>query len=121
MNAAQEVRKQRGVEMAQRYRIVQKGEAWTVPSSTGTGKYTVRLTEDFESCSCPDFELTGHRCKHLFAVETVIQRTLEFGDDGSVTETETVQVTKTRKTYPQNWPAYNAAQTSEQDKSLALG
>jgi transposase len=36
-----------------------------------------------------------------------------------VTVTETIAVTE-RKTYSQNWPAYNAAQTSEQDKFQEL-
>src|SRR5205807_5108319 len=41
--------------------------------------------------------------------------------DGSTTVTETVTVTATkRKTYPQNWKAYNAAQTQEGDKFQAL-
>jgi transposase len=39
--------------------------------------------------------------------------------DGSVTVTQTVTVAE-RKTYPQNWPAYNAAQTNEQDKFQQL-
>lgn len=114
---AVEVRKQRGLEMADRFRIVKNGDGWVVPSSTGKGRYKVRLTAEYESCDCPDFELTGHRCKHLHAVDYVIQRTLEFDGNGNVTETETVQITQTvRKTYPQNWKAYNAAQTGEQDK-----
>jgi len=38
----------------------------------------------------------------------------EKNADGSETVTETIQVTETvKRTYPQNWPAYNAAQTSE--------
>jgi transposase len=115
-----EARKQRGAEMAKQFKIAQNGDSWVVPSSTGKGKYTVRMTAEFESCSCKDFDLTGHRCKHLHAVEYVIQRTLEFGGDGSVTETETVSVTQTRKTYPQQWRAYNNAQTSEQDKFQEL-
>jgi transposase len=39
--------------------------------------------------------------------------------DGSTTVTETLTVTK-RKTYPQNWTAYNKAQTSEQDRFQEL-
>ena len=42
----------------------------------------------------------------------MIQR--ELFDDGTEAVTETVTVTESvRKTYPQNWPAYNAAQTTE--------
>ena len=39
----------------------------------------------------------------------------ETAQDGTVTET--VKVTKvTRKTYPQNWTAYNAAQSEEKTR-----
>src|SRR5205807_8964547 len=59
----------------------------------------------------------GKPCKHVFAVAyTVVQQT---NSDGSTTVTETVTVSK-RKTYPQNWQAYNAAQTQEQDKFQVL-
>lgn len=41
--------------------------------------------------------------------------------DGSTTVTETVTVTaRKRKTYPQNWKAYNLAQTEEQDRFHVL-
>ena len=42
----------------------------------------------------------------------------EFNFDGSETVTESVTLTKvtTRKTYPQQWKAYNAAQTHEKDQ-----
>ena len=50
----------------------------------------------------------GCKCKHIYAVEYAIRR--EQNPDGSSTVTESVTVTKTRKTYPQNWPAYNEAQ-----------
>lgn len=64
-------------------------------------------------CSCPDYESRGSKCKHIFAVEYVLER--EQHEDGSETITETLTVTETvqRKTYPQNWAAYNTAQTTE--------
>ena len=46
------------------------------------------------------------------AVKLTIQRELNF--DGSVTVTQTVEVTK-KTTYAQDWPAYNAAQTHEKE------
>ena len=49
----------------------------------------------------------GHKCKHIFAVEFVMRR--EENADGSTTMTQAVVITETkRKTYRQNWPAYNA-------------
>jgi transposase len=46
----------------------------------------------------------------------------EEHSDGSTTITQIVTVTETIKkpTYPQDWPAYNAAQTNEKDKFLNL-
>jgi len=38
--------------------------------------------------------------------------------DGRTVVTETVKVT--RQTYPQNWPAYNAAQTQEKSQLQGL-
>jgi transposase/predicted nucleic acid-binding Zn finger protein len=96
-----------------------KGEIWTVPAQSRAGSYSVDLAGDEPKCSCPDFELRGKACKHVFAVAYAV--VLQKNEDGSTTVTETVTVTATkRKTYPQVWRAYNAAQTNEQDKFLAL-
>lgn len=110
ITAGVEARKQRGLVLAATARIRRANNAWHVPTSTpGKRGYTVRLGEQ-PSCTCPDHETRGCKCKHIYAVEFVIQR--EEHPDGSVTVTETLTVQK-RKTYPQNWPAYNTAQTTE--------
>lgn len=117
-------RKQRGLEIAARCRVVRHGQGWVVPSQSGSGRYTVTgLTSgasiEVPHCTCPDYETRMLKCKHIFAVEYVIQR--ETNADGSTTVTETLRVTKTvKRTYPQNWPAYNAAQTHEGDHFQAL-
>lgn len=55
-------------------------------------------------------------CKHIFAVEFTIQR--EYSIDGQTeTLTETVTV---KKTYRQEWPAYNKAQTEEKAQFQSL-
>jgi transposase len=116
-----DARQQRGLEIAARFKVVRRERDWSVPSQSGTGKYTVSgLDIEAPRCTCPDFETNGGPCKHIYAVRIVIQR--EFSFDGeTVTETETVSVTKTvRRTYPQNWPAYNAAQTNEKDRFMVL-
>lgn len=106
-----DAREQRGLEIAAVAKIVKTGDTYIVPSQAGANRYVVQPGET-PKCTCPDFELRGVKCKHIFAVECVIKRETE--PDGSVTVTQTVRVTKTVKTtYPQNWPAYNAAQTSE--------
>src|SRR5205085_9268474 len=77
------------------------------------------IASEQPTCSCPDFETRGVKCKHIFAATYVMTR--EQNADGSTTVTETVTLTAaTRKTYTQNWPAYNAAQTNEQDKFQVL-
>lgn len=105
-------REQRGLMIAASCRINRKGAIWLVPSQSGNGtKYTVSLDQDEPHCTCPDHELRGCRCKHIYAAQYVFER--EFDDDGGVVETETLVVQKIRKSYPQQWPAYNAAQTTE--------
>jgi transposase len=115
-----DARQQRGMEIAATAKITRKGEAWLVPSQTGKGnRYTVIPSKDAPHCSCPDHETRGVKCKHLFAVEYVMRR--EENSDGTATVTETLTVSETvRKTYPQNWKAYNAAQTSEKETFLKL-
>jgi transposase len=117
-------RKERGLEIAARFRVVRKGQGWSVPSQSGAGSYMVtglptEVTVEAPRCSCPDHETRMVKCKHIWAVEYVIQR--ETHADGSTTVTESVTVTKTeRRTYAQNWPAYNAAQTTEGDLFPAM-
>ena len=113
-----EARKQRGLQIAALCKIVKRNDGqWRVPSESGHDPYTVQIGSE-PHCSCPDHETRGCRCKHIYAVECVIRR--EENPDGSATVTESVTVTKTRKTYPQNWPAYNAAQQNEKDRFQVL-
>jgi transposase len=104
-------REQRGLMIAATSKITRKGDAWLVPAQTGKGKYTVSPNAEQPHCTCPDHETLGCECKHIFAVRFVIQR--ELFDDGTEVETRQVTVTEVRKTYRQDWPAYNRAQTSE--------
>jgi transposase len=114
-----ESREKLGMAIAALSKLTQKGPVWLVPSQSGRGRYTVCPDPTNPHCTCPDHETTGLKCKHIFAVEFVIQR--EHHQDGSVTVTETVTFGRTtRKTYPQNWPAYNAAQTNEKHEFQAL-
>ena len=112
-------RQQRGLEIAATAKIERKGTAWLVPSQSGKGRYTVIPHDDTPHCTCPDHENGGHKCKHLFAVEYVLRR--ESNSDGTVTVTETMTVQQSvRKTYVQDWRAYNAAQTNEKQRFLEL-
>ena len=87
-----------------------------VPSQSGT-KRNYRVDPENQTCSCPDHMEAGFKCKHIFAVEFTIKR--EVGADGTVTETRTLTVSE-RKTYPQDWTAYNHAQSVEKDRFQVL-
>src|ERR1044071_9630269 len=109
-------REVKALQIAAKSQIKRKGNIWLVPSQAGQGEYQVNVDPDFFNCTCRDHEFTGSRCKHIYAVEYVIER--EQTADGQTVVTETVKVT--RKTYTQNWPAYNAAQTNEKSQLQAL-
>ena len=115
-----EAREQRGLEIAARARIQKAGDTWVVPSQSSKGTYKVTMGDSGPRCTCPDFELRGQTCKHGDAVEIVLQR--ETVTETSVTGETQTTVTETaavRISYPQNWPAYNQAQT--QEKALFCG
>jgi hypothetical protein len=115
-----DARRQRGLAIAARCRIENKGGMWVVPSQTGDGRYYVDAAAP--RCTCKDFAEREQPCKHIFAVRFVIER--ESHPDGTETVTETLtiarQTTAERKTYKQDWPAYNAAQIHEKAKFQVL-
>lgn len=111
-------REQRGHVIAATCKISQKGAVWLVPSQSGKGCYTVCPDDNQPHCSCPDHEIRGCECKHIYAVRFVIQR--ELFEDGTEIETRQVTVTETRKTYRQDWGAYNRAQCSEKETFQSL-
>ena len=105
-------RQQRGLVIAALAQIEKNRVGYKVPSQSGSGAYVVNLDgEPF--CSCPDFEKRHQRCKHIYAVGFIIQR--EERPDGTIVETKAM-----RMTYRQDWPAYNAAQTHEQERFVSL-
>jgi hypothetical protein len=115
-----DTRQQKGLAIASTCTLIRRGKVWLVPSQSGRGRYTVTPDPECPRCTCPDHDTRGQKCKHIFAVEFAIQRQRQ--KDGSTTVSQTVTVTDTvkRPTYPQDWPAYNAAQTHEKDKFLSL-
>ena len=100
-----DARQERGMAIAAMTKIEQVPMGWKVPSSSGKGSYVVKV-DGVKFCTCPDFEERRQPCKHIWAVEYVIQR--ETKADGSTTYTEAVRVT-----YGQTWHNYNLAQTHE--------
>jgi transposase len=82
------------------------GARWLVPSQTDGGGYVVDV--DAGTCSCPDHEERGTKCKHIYAVLHIRQE-VTLPDGATVT-------TEARITYSQDWPAYNAAQCEEKHR-----
>ena len=114
-----DTREERGKAIAAAKKIKQSSKTlWLVPSQSGPGQYAVNLANaEAPVCSCPDFEQRQQPCKHIYAVAYFVVG--QKNPDGSTTITETLTLTK-RQNYPQNWPAYNRAQTTEQDKFQEL-
>jgi transposase len=109
-------REQRGLVIAALCKLTQRDGRWLVPSqSFSDKKYVVDATQ--ATCTCPDHQETGFKCKHLFAVEFTVKR--EQAADGTVTETRSLTFTE-KKVYRQNWPAYNRAQVEEKDRFQEL-
>jgi hypothetical protein len=110
------IRQQKGLQIAQRANIIRQGLLWLVPSQSGKGK-KYKVDAERRECTCPDFDFRREPCKHLYAVEYVIERqkttTTQTDAEGNTATTTTETVTIKRKTYPQVWPAYNQAQTEE--------
>lgn len=110
---AMDTRQQKGLEIAALSKINRKGEIYLVPSQSGKGQYKVRLGPD--GCSCPDFQTNHAKCKHIYAVEFMLQR--ENGEPAPVPDGV---VALRAKNYAQNWPAYRLAQINEKAKLQQL-
>jgi len=109
-------REERGLVIAAICKLKKTADGWLVPSQAGTDRiYEVNLTA--QTCTCPDHVEAGHKCKHIFAAEITFKR--EYHADGTITDTQSVTLTQ-KKTYKQNWPAYNEAQTTEKHRFQAL-
>jgi hypothetical protein len=119
-------REQRGLEIAATVKITRHGDRWFVPSqsrgaiASNNSRYEVKPDVSNPQCTCPDYEIRRVKCKHIWAVEFTLRREVEVSNDGqTVTETVTETV-KIRKTYSQDWPAYNEAQVNEKDRFQTL-
>lgn len=114
-----ETREQRGLQIAALLPIKRSGETYIVPSQSNGNSYKVDADPNAAQCECPDFKSRQKKCKHIFAVECVIQReervTTTADGKTTVTRTETVKLR-----YKQFWPAYNSAQTNEKTRFLSL-
>jgi transposase len=108
------LRELKALEIAARSRITFDGTCWLVPSQVDGHKYRVSIGSE-PSCPCEDFQLRRQPCKHIGAARLVCAR--EY--DGKAPSTATEAVPK-KKTYKQDWPAYNEAQMTEKHRFAKL-
>ena len=109
-----DTRRQKAHELANRANITFEDGCYSVPSQSGHGAYTVILDKDGVLCDCPDFDLRGepgNPCKHIIAARLWRDRQAR-GVEQDKSNVEPSPKPK-RKTYPQQWVEYNAAQTNE--------
>lgn len=109
VSTAGDARSSRGLHLAQTLSIKPTLKGWLVPSQSGKGKYTVAL--DMSGCTCLDFEQRQQPCKHIYAVEHMLE--------GNLDEIEP-EPKPAKPTYAQRWPEYNAAQRTEKANFLLL-
>jgi transposase len=102
-------RRMRGIQIAKTCRIMKsENGSWVVPSQNGYGNYFVMLKNDRPTCTCIDFGVHNVKCKHIWAVETLIKEEIDNEGNKRITKTE-------RITYSQDWSAYNHAQSKEKE------
>jgi len=108
-------REERGRQIAQLGGIRTLGASYVVPSQSircdAPPTYLVDLIE--QTCTCPDYELRRLVCKHQEAVLFWLAWEGTVNEDTGQIELPKVPRKPKRKTYPRNWPAYNAAQIEE--------
>src|SRR5262249_52851748 len=101
--------------------IKRKGYTYIVPAQSQPGTYTVTIgnprAKHPKRCTCPDFDLRQLPCKHVYAVEYVMQRETRTTATGETVVTETQAV---RVTYGQEWSSYNQAATTEKEQFCRL-
>lgn len=112
-------REERGLIIAATCRLNRLSDGtWLVPSqSTKGGNATYRVNLEAKTCTCKDHTEGGNTCKHFYAASIVFRR--DVLPDGTVIETKTITLTE-RKTYKQDWSAYNLAQTTEKRRVRVL-
>jgi transposase len=111
-------REQRGLIIAATCRLHRNDDGtWLVPSQTSRTAVGYVVNLEAKTCTCPDHTEGGFTCKHFFAASIVERR--DVLPDGTIIETKTVTLTE-KKTYKQDWPAYNVAQATEKRRVRVL-
>lgn len=108
-------RELKALEIAARMRIRYEDGVWIVPSSSGKGEYRIKFLPEGATCTCDDWALRREDCKHVLAARLVAER--DGGSTAPVMDTDTVPK---KKTYKQDWPAYQEAQITEKHRFQVL-
>jgi len=87
-----------------------------VRSASGRGSYGVRLDGLQWTCECPDYREWQRACKHVAAVVEYLALTAGV----PWPHAPAAETLPDRPTYPQDWPAYDAAQQAEHPMFDAL-
>ena len=108
--------RRRGLVMAATTQVTKdKQGRYRVRSQSSDNVYTIDLDND-PTCTCPDFILTSRPCKHIFRVLLFVQWEQpqeQPQEQHRPSEGKDPPVRTKKKTYPQNWQAYDSAQTHE--------
>lgn len=107
-----EARKQRGLQIAKTTRIIQDKDGWKVPSQSGRGVYVVASNGHKTSCTCPDCMTRDVKCKHIWAVEFIVTKVVD--------DKNNVSIKAVKKTYSQDWQAYDKAQINQKSMFMEL-
>jgi hypothetical protein len=127
-----DIQKEQARELADRGRCVLNPDGtWSVFSLTSTNNYKFVLNgmdpktgaQTRHSCTCPTFGLNQDGCKHIRAVLWVKRQDDADRCEGKpprarIPDGEPIQFP--RKSYAQDWSAYEAAQTNEKAEFLQL-
>lgn len=108
-----ESRESKGLAMAASVQPHRQSNVYVVPSQSGGKTYTVDLSADPPTCTCPDYAERRRECKHIFAARFAVQR------EGGETLPDPPQTAK-RPTYKQAWREYNLSQTRERAYFIEL-
>ena len=110
-------REERGLIIAALCRLNRNTDGtWLVPSQSGA-EVIYRVDLDAKTCTCVDHKEDGNVCKHYYAAKITQQR--DCLPSGKRIDTLPMALTP-KKTYKQDWPAYNAAQATEKRRFRIL-
>jgi transposase len=112
-------REKRALVIAATAKIIQHNGLWVVPSASAPAKnYLVNLA--LGTCTCEDHKEWQHECKHVYAAKFVAQRDGVLGQPIQPVVPPDPLTFGEKKTYKQDWPAYNLAQTTEKHRFQVL-